>query len=367
MNEKRFSIRDIAAYVICAVAGIALCYLFVRHIFGILLPFLAAWLLALATRPLAERIGRHTRIPGRVLRLAVLVVLFLAVCAGAWFGGTRLLKELEQLASRLASGDAIGSMTATLRAALARLPFPASRVEAYAESILDHGLSMLISRLPSLVGWLISSVPRAFVAGIITLVAAVYFSLDLDTIHRTCFSLIPARLRPHAARLAGGTLRVAGTYARAYLTLMALIASLLFVGFLLIGVDYALLLAVVIALVDLFPVLGVGTVLMPWAAGTYLLGDTERAIALLVLWGVTLIVRQFAEPRILAGHLGVHPLITLVLMYAGLSLFGVPGMLLAPVLSVPLISLVRGRKDLTQDALAHERAQATEDNAENCY
>ena len=78
--------------------------------------------------------------------------------------------------------------------------------------------------------------------------------------------------------------------------------------------------------------LGVGTVLIPWAALAFLEGDAVRGIQLLVLLGVMYIVRQTVEPRILGKNAGVHPVVALIFVYAGFCLAGVAGMILAPIL-----------------------------------
>ncbi len=334
-------LRDLAALLICLAFCLAGVALFLRYALGILLPFLIAWGLSLAVRPIAARIERRTRIPERILRLGVLILLFLLLCLGVWFGGGRLLRELQRLAAGLADGDMVAYAEEALRSLLSRLPFSAEAVERYAAEILDHTVSALVSVLPRLIGFLVSSVPRALIAAIITLIASVYFSLDLETIHAGIRRLLPSSWQPYLTRMSNGALHVAATYARAYLLLMLLMGVLLFIGFLVIGVEYALLLAFIVALVDLFPVLGVGTVLVPWSVWCFLTGDIRRAVGLLILWGVALLVRQLAEPRILGGSLGVHPLPTLFFMYAGLSLGGVPGMLLAPLLALPLTILLR--------------------------
>ncbi len=346
-------LRDLAALLICLAFCIAGAALFLRYLLGIFLPFLVAWGLALAVRPIAARLGERVRIPARFLRLGVLVLLFVLLCVGAWFGASRLVRELQRLVTGLAEGDAVLRMIETLRTTLSRLPFSGEVIERYAEQFLDKSVSAIVSVVPGVIGRLASSVPRAIITGVITLIASVYFSLDLERVHATLQRLCPTRWHPRLSAFADGALRVAGTYVRAYLTLMVLMMGLLFVGFLVLGVEYALLLAFIVALVDLFPVLGVGTVLVPWSVWCFLTGNTRVAVGLLVLWGVALLVRQFAEPRILGGSLGVHPLPTLFFMYAGLTLGGIPGMLIAPVLAVPVVALFREREAEGEEEKTH--------------
>lgn len=118
---------------------------------------------------------------------------------------------------------------------------------------------------------------------------------------------------------------------RAEFLLILVTFGILFVGFVWMRLEYALLAAVFIALVDALPVLGTGTVLFPWALGCFLMGDTERGLALLVVYGVGLTVHTLLEPRLLAGQADLPPITALLAMYVGFRFMGVGGMVLFPV------------------------------------
>ncbi len=341
MENRSSRAKNLAAYLICIAFFIVGAVLFLRYLLGVLVPFLIAWGLALAVRPIAARISPRTRIPNRVWRLLLLMIAFALLSVGAWFSGVRLVHEAERLLSQLTEGDAMERISEGLFDLVSRLPVSVASAEQITNRILDETVNAIVSVLPGFIGKIVSSVPRLFIAAVVTLIAAVYFSLDLERIHAAVLRITPERFRPYLLRMSGGVFHIAAVYGKAYLLLMLVTAALLFVGFLIIGVDYALLLAFIIALVDLFPVLGVGTVLVPWCLWCLLAGNLPRALGLLALWGVTLVVRQFAEPRLLGNGLGVHPLLTLVLMFAGLSLGGIIGMLIAPVLAVPLTALIK--------------------------
>ena len=168
------------------------------------------------------------------------------------------------------------------------------------------------------------------VALAVTLCACAYFCLDLERIHAACFSLFPPRAREWLTDAKCRISRVGGMYLRSYLTLMGVTFAEMLLGLSLLRIGYALLLALLIALVDFLPVLGVGTVLVPWSLVSFVTGNPARGIGLLVLWGVSLAVRQFLEPHLIGRGLGIHPCLTLLSMYAGLRLFGIVGMLLCP-------------------------------------
>ena len=105
-----------------------------------------------------------------------------------------------------------------------------------------------------------------------------------------------------------------------------------FIGLALLGVPYAFLFSLLLAAVDLLPLVGTGIVLIPWGVVSLLLGRVRLGIGLLILYAVTAVVHQVLEPKLIGEGLGLHPLLSLFAMYGGLKLFGVWGMILAPLL-----------------------------------
>ncbi|MGM9665700.1 MAG: AI-2E family transporter, partial [Eubacteriales bacterium] len=122
-------------------------------------------------------------------------------------------------------------------------------------------------------------------------------------------------------------------YIKSYLILLFLTFTELFAGFLILGVENSFVLALVIALVDMLPVLGVGCVLVPWSVILLIGGNIRLGIGLLVLYLIIYLLRQFEEPRIISSQMNVHPLITLFAMYAGLKIAGLGGMIFAPLIA----------------------------------
>ena len=110
--------------------------------------------------------------------------------------------------------------------------------------------------------------------------------------------------------------------------------------FLLLNVKYPLLLSGLFSLLDFLPVLGVGLFLVPWGVFSLLSGERVLGVGLLVLFAVITVVRQFLEPRVLCRGYGLHPLVTLLSLYAGGRLFGVLGLLLFPMLTLLLFEML---------------------------
>ena len=127
-------------------------------------------------------------------------------------------------------------------------------------------------------------------------------------------------------------------YLRACVALAFITFSELLVGFLVLEIPYAFTLAVLIALVDMLPILGAGTALIPWAVWEWATGDRYYAIGLLIILTVVTVVRRFAEPRIISSGIGLSPITTLIAMYIGFKLFGLGGLFLAPLVAVLILN-----------------------------
>ena len=124
-------------------------------------------------------------------------------------------------------------------------------------------------------------------------------------------------------------IRVVGGYFLAQFRIMFVVAVILAIGFLILGVSYSVVWAVLIALLDFLPLFGTGTALFPWALVKLLTGEWPFAAGLVFLYLLTQVVRQIIQPKIVSDSMGVPPLATLFLLYLGFKIRGISGMILA--------------------------------------
>lgn len=130
-----------------------------------------------------------------------------------------------------------------------------------------------------------------------------------------------------------------GGYLKAQLLLSLGVFGILLAGFLFTGQDYALLLALGLAVLDFIPLLGSGTVMVPWGAIALLTRDYSTALSVLLIWGVIAVFRRVAEPKIVGDQTGLSPILSLISIYVGMKLGGVPGMILGPILLLVVLNL----------------------------
>ena len=138
---------------------------------------------------------------------------------------------------------------------------------------------------------------------------------------------------------------------RSYLLILVITFFEMLVGLFLLRAPYPFVMALLIATLDLLPVLGVGSVLIPWGVWSFVVGKTPFGIGLFVLFVFHTVLRQIIEPKIVGKNLGVHPLLTLLFLYVGYSVFGIIGLLLVPVFTVLAQVVV---KEMWRDSGADE-------------
>ena len=309
-------------------------YIAFRYLLKPLLPFVLALVLAFAVVPASEKIAAKSRLSCRFWAIVLLAVLSALLFVFLWTAASMLFSELSSVASD--GEDLFAAAEGMYRSAIAalrgRFPVLASRID---EGMFDEKVGELLSRASVSASVYLAkiafSLPEALLFAVVTLLAAYYFSLDGRRVLAFFYAAFPERMRRTARKFVLAVRAGVGGYLKAGGYMMIITYLELQVGFLLLGVRFPLLMALIVAAVDFLPVLGTGTVLVPMALFQFLLGNSLKGFGFLALWGLTALVRQFVEPRILGKNLGIHPLFSLLSGYAGLTLFGIPGMILLPI------------------------------------
>lgn len=202
-------------------------------------------------------------------------------------------------------------------------------------------LSWITTPLSSLISTA-KQIPSMLIAVVITLVASCFMATDFDKMMGFFKLQFPERRRADVERAKVLLKSSLGKMARAYALIMLVTfieVSLGLTVLKLIGVyssNYIFMVAAVTAIVDIVPVLGTGTVLIPWALYSLITGNFGMGIGLVILYVIITVIRQFIEPKLVAGQLGLSPIVTITALYLGLKAFGVLGMIVMPILIIML-------------------------------
>ena len=328
-------LKNIALYGIVGAFALGILWLTLKFALPIALPFILAYALSYALRLGAAKLRRSTNMNENILRGVLLLLGTGAIILFLWFAASAVFRELQEALSSLsASLESEGSINRFLDKAIdvlgERLGLSEEIRASAADIILSAG-GQIGSFAAGLGGKIFSSLPKVFFGSAIGILSLFYFTFGYEKAAAAIKGMLPERHRDSVCLGARNAVRGIGRFAKSYLILMGITATEVLIGFLILRVDHAVVLALFISLVDVFPVLGVGTVLFPWAAFSLLSGDVYRAAGLIIILAAVSILRHPIESRLIGHSAGVHPVIALIAIYAGYFISGVFGMIAAPI------------------------------------
>ena len=347
--KEEFSLRSGFKTVLSLAVTFFVLWISLRFLFPLFSPFVLGAVLALAAEPMVLFLSRRLRLPRPVSAGIGVGMAFCFLAMGILLLLGFFVRELRTLAGTLpqleqAALEGIHTAQHWALEQTRRLPENLGTLLRENLTVLFSDGASLTARASGVVlsfaGDLLSKLPDSALGLGTGVISAFLISAKLPRIRRWLRKRIP-RERLRALSAAAGRIKstILG-WLTAQAKLMAVTAVLLVLGFWLLRIENGLLWALGVSLVDAFPILGTGTVLLPWSLFAFLQQDAPRAIGLLGLYATVTLTRSILEPKLVGRHLGLDPLAALMALYAGYRLLGLPGMILAPMLTVTAIQLV---------------------------
>ena len=341
--DKKKSFLITSGFYIFIVAAL---YFTLKLLSGPLFPFVVAVVVTMMLQSSIKKWAKRFRIKRKAVSVAAVLLVYIALGFLVVFLGYALYKQLITFLSILPEyvgnfSDVVNNLIEKAQRLFGHLPdgftnifeeVPSTAVQTFAETVTN-----LITQLA---GSIAKGIPGFLISLAVTVVASAYFAKDYDDMVGWMTQNVPIK---YLKKLSSAKVRVfkgLGSMLKGYGLIMVITFVEVFLGLSIIGNEYALIIAVVTALVDILPVLGSGTVLLPWAVFSILTGDYKKAIGLVVIHLVITAVRNIAEPKIIGDKVGVHPLLMLAAVFLGLKIFGVAGIILLPVTVVIIKSLI---------------------------
>ncbi len=336
-----------ASVIFCVISALLALYVSFKYVFALVLPILIGAAVGVAASALASKLSRYTRASKKVVSFAVLLTLLGSLVALLFFGIRRLTDELGRLAQSISSGE--GEIFSFFKEAVefaeiigdklsGLIPSNsgemADRINTLTESIIGNLLSELGSTVPGTLSAILRALPEILLGVIVAVIVAFYFTLDGDRIRSGVRALLPTSVNRVLTRIKKEAAVAAIGYLRSYSLILLITFAEIFFGLSVLGVEYSFLIAAISAAVDILPVFGVGIILLPWAVYCLITRELFLGIGLIILYVITLVVRQFIEPKIVGENLGLHPLLTLASFYLGYRIFSFVGILLAPIMLI---------------------------------
>lgn len=347
MQSKHFkTILNLLLYAI----GLFLLYLFLPRFLRFFMPFVIGGIIAMIANPLVKFFERRlnlVRKHGTWIVIVGTLALVIAACylTISWLirEGTSFIEHLPEIYSSITLG--LQDIENNLSGLTQKLP---ENVNAGIADFFENTqlyISNLVSHLGaptlSVAGDIFSNLPNLLIQTVFMFLSAYFFIADKERITNNFQSTIPQSMREHWNWIKRIFSRAVLGYFKAQFKIMGIIAAILFVGFLILGIDYAILWAILIAFLDFIPFLGTGTAIWPWAAFQFLTGNYYMAIGLMVIYLICLLVHQLLQPKFVGDTVGMDPLTTLICMFIGYRFSNVFGMIIAVPIGIILINLYK--------------------------
>lgn len=305
------------------------------------MPFLVAGVIALIIEPIIKFGMNKLKLSRRASSFVVIIITISLLGLTVAWGASTLISELLKLSSNLT--PAIESATKfvdemTNKVSSEYLEIPDQVAEMIENSITDFigTLGKYLSEQISLLLKMLLSLPAVVINIIITILALIFFTRDRIYVIDLLEYHLPKMWIEKGLKVIAEIASSIGGYFKVYLKLILITFVELFLAFNiynLLGyeVKYPFALAMLISIIDILPILGVGTIINPWAVWMIIIGEYGYGIALFITYVIIFIIRQFLEPKLVSKQFGIHPIITLMAMYAGYRILGLFGLILGPI------------------------------------
>lgn len=317
---------------------------------GFFMPFVIGWFIAFLAYPLVGWLESRVKIKKK-LGSALIIILVIAIVAGlGYLGIVKLVREIQMALTN--APDLYQDLEAGLREIGDRF----QGIYKMLPENVQNGWNSLIQNMDERVGGVIAGIgnpaveatgnvvkriPGILVSVIVALVSAYFFTAQREEIIQWSKKVAPKAIEARMSMVMYNLKYAVGGYFKAQFKIMAVVGLILLCGFLILGVDYAFLLAILIAFLDFLPFFGTGTALIPWAVYKFFVMDIKIAIALLIIYGITQLVRQIIQPKLVGDSIGLSPLLTLILLYAGYRVGGLLGMIVAVPIGMIILNLYK--------------------------
>ncbi len=311
------------------------------------MPFVIGFVISLIVNPIVKFLDKKLRIKRKYGLLFLTAAVVCAVTFACYAFGAMLLVEMRNFIAEIPSMYEMAKLelhaaSEQLRGMIAVLPGMQGFDFAALESSVSEWIGEFVDGLftPETFSKL-GSLADILVSVIMGVLATYFFVVDRDKMVESIKLHLPRGFYDNVVKVYGEVLRSIVGYFKAQFQIMGVVFVIVAVGLYLLNIEHAWLIGLGIAMLDLLPVFGTGTVLMPWAVYKVCTGDFSVALGMVVIYVIALVVHQMLQPKLVGDAIGLNVFSTLIYMYIGYKVQGVIGMMIAVPAGMVLESFYR--------------------------
>lgn len=308
------------------------------------IPFLIAFIISLLIEPLIRKVMKYTKFTRKVSAIITMIIVFAIILGLLIWGVSSIITESSNLLSSLNEyvqkiSDYINRIISNFKFEKIEIPKELMNI---AESSINDTIKIMTDIIKQGLNNILSSMkylPTMLIYIGITILATYFVCADKLYILDQMEYHLPQKWAKKVGIHAKQIISSLGGYLKAQVILILIAFIIVLVGLYLFkvfgwNVEYPLMAALGISFIDALPILGSGTVMLPWAVISATNGDLKLAIGLIVLYITIIVIRQLLEPKIVSNHIGIHPIFTLIAMYTGFKIIGIVGMFIGPIMLI---------------------------------
>lgn len=333
---------SLAATILFVVAGYKLLRLF--------LPFVIGWIVACIANPMVCWLEKHLKIVKK-WGSAITIIIVLGAVVGLLY---RMLTSIVREAAGLMAE--LPQMYGDMERGFQKMGESLQGISKILPDSVRQGWSSLVSNLGTVVGdWVgkmgeptveaagnvAKSIPAVFMGMIMMILSAYLFVAEREEVIAWIKKVTPKPVEERMSMVFSNLKYAIGGYFKAQFQIMLILGAILFVGFLILNVEYAIIIAILFAFLDFLPFLGTAITLVPWAIYKFFEQDYKMTVGLLILYVLTQLVRQLIQPKLVGNKVGLKPLPTLIFLYLGYKLGSVWGLIFAVPIGMILINMYK--------------------------
>lgn len=349
LHDERPYWKVIVSLAVSLIGTILFIYVGYR-LLAFFMPFVIGWFLAYVASPLVNWLEKRVRIVKKLGSALIIILVLAGVGLLCYFLGSKLWQEIRALIENMPGiyrdlESGFYTVGENLEGIFEMLPEGVQEGWQTMISNLDQTMGNLIGRIsePTMVaaGNFAKRIPSIFIGTIVTFISSYFFIAEREEVIIWAKKVAPDPLVERMSMVMDNLKYAVGGYFKAQFKIMIVVCLILIVGFVILDVHFYFLLAILIALLDFLPFFGTGTALIPWGLYKLMVGDYKMVIGLVILYGVTQLVRQLIQPKLVGDSMGLKPLLTLVFLYAGYKIGGVIAMIFAVPIGMIVMNLYK--------------------------
>lgn len=335
-SKKRAVILiDTAFYLFFA----AVIYLLIKYFAVYLLPFIVSFALVYALQKPSIYIEKRIGIRKSIVTLIALILIVAILCAALCFA----INNLIGFFSDAKNNDWLYNISDVLNRFYLGIPTEIKNIIGGGEAVFSNVIKNVSGYLMGAMATTLKKLPGIIFSIVTSLVSACFLSFEYDNF----IAFIKRQLSNESISKVAKVKRTVNEsligFLKGYLILMLFTLLFMVSGLKVLGVKNAIAISIIIALIDVLPVFGTGIILLPWGIYSIIANNVFLGVGLILMYVIYSLTRYFLEPRIIGKKVGVNPLISLLAMFLGLKLFGLIGLILAPITVSVLLVLHKNK------------------------